>query len=70
MAYQRSNYLQKAAYIIGVYKAIKEVDKPDTRIIKHEFPKYGIFISYRQWMNIKGMKPSEYAANQLNLFAS
>lgn len=70
MAYQRSNYLKKAAHIISVYKAIKESDKPDTRIVSQEFPKHGIFIGYRQWMNIKGMKPSEYAPNQLNLFAS
>ena len=69
MAYTRTNYLKKAAHIIAIYKSIKEPDKPDTRIVAHDFPAHNIFISYRQWMNIKGMKPSEYAPSQLALFA-
>lgn len=53
---------------MGVYKSVKETDVPDTRILRSHFPKHGIFISYRQWMNIKGMKPSEYKQVQLSLF--
>lgn len=69
MAYNRKNYVLNVQRIVAIYNQLKELDKPDTRIVLHEFPKYGIYISYRQWMNIKGMKPSEYAQNQLNLFA-
>jgi hypothetical protein len=50
-----------------IYTAAKERDIPDTRILRSEFPKHGIFISYRQWMNLKGLKPSEYK-EQLSLF--
>lgn len=51
-----------------VYREAKERDVPDTRILRTVFPENKIYISYRQWMNIKGMKPSEYQQNQLSLF--
>lgn len=75
MAYQRTNHLRRIAHIIAVYNSIKEPDKPDTVIIDREFPKHGIYISYRRWMQIKSMKPSDYCLDQLsvkgqlNLFA-
>jgi len=68
MAYHRNNYLKSVNYMMGVYQSVKESDVPDTRIIRNIFPKHGIYISYRQWMNIKGMKPSEYKQSQLSLF--
>lgn len=55
MAYNRKNYLKRARYIIDIYKAHKQSDVPDSRIVRTVFPKYNIHISYRQWMNIKGM---------------
>lgn len=55
MAYNRKNYLKNALYIFSVYRKIKEHDIPDTYILRHEFPKHGIFISYRTWMNIKSL---------------
>lgn len=60
MTYNKKNYLKNIRFILSVYKAIKERDIPDTYILRHEFPKYGIFISYRTWMNIKksGLKPN------------
>lgn len=60
MAYTRENHLRQVQYMMSVYKQVKEADIPDTRIVSKIFPRYNIFISYRQWMNIKGMKPSEY----------
>lgn len=63
------NYSKRIQYILEVYERYKEEDVPDTRIVQHVFPKYGIYISYRQWMNIKGMRPSEYGVRlQLSLF--
>jgi len=59
MAYNRKNYLKNIRLILSVYKTVKQHDIPDTFIVKHEFPKYGIFISYRTWMNIKAMKDPE-----------
>ncbi len=56
MAYNRKNYYKKARRIVEVYKQYKQEDVPDTRIVRHYFPKHGIFITYRQWMNIKGMR--------------
>lgn len=67
MAYNRTNYLRSVNHMVTIYNSVKERDKPDTQIIKNVFPKHGIYISYRQWMNIKSMKPSEYK-QQLNLF--
>lgn len=68
MAYNRNNYSRRVQYIREVYSKAKERDIPDTRILKHVFPTHGIYLSYRQWMNIKGMKPSEYNS-QLMLFS-
>jgi len=59
MAYNRNNYAKRVHYIREVYSKAKERDIPDTRILKHIFPSHGIHISYRQWMNIKGLKPSD-----------
>lgn len=55
MAYNRSNYIKRARHIIDIYNAHKHEDIPDSRIVRNIFPKYNIFITYRQWMNIKGM---------------
>lgn len=68
MAYNSTNKLKSFQHIIDEYNAIKQEDIPDTFIIKKEFPKKGIFISYRKWMYIKGMKPSDLDHNQLTLF--
>ncbi len=57
---RQSNHLKRAAFIVGIYKAVKERDKPDTFIVRTVFPLHGIYISYRRWMDIKAMKPSEY----------
>lgn len=55
MAYNRENYLKKAAFIVSVYNMYKDQGMVhDTKIIKNQFPKHGIHIKYRQWMNIKG----------------
>lgn len=66
MAYNRTNYLKTVNYIVDIYNKAKERDKPDTQILRYVFPQHGIYISYRQWMNIKSMKPSEY--RQATLF--
>lgn len=68
MAYHRRNHLKYVEYVMQVYHTAKERDIPDTRIVRHVFPKHGIFISYRQFMNLKAMKPSEYRTAQLRLF--
>lgn len=59
MAYNKQNKNRQIKYILDVYKLLKQSDIPDTRIVKNQFPKHGIFISYRKWKYIKGMKPSE-----------
>lgn len=70
MAYNRINHIKKIALIVEVYKSLKDLDKPDSRIVAQEFPKHGIFICYRTWMAYKAMKPSEYSdQQQLSLFA-
>lgn len=56
MAYHKKNYYKKVRKIVEVYLKHKFEDVPDTFIVKTIFPKNEIFISYRQWMNIKGMK--------------
>ena len=56
MAYNKNNYYKRIRFIIAVYNSIKHEDIPDTKIIAKEFPKHGINISYRQWMNLKGAK--------------
>jgi hypothetical protein len=70
MAYSRENYLRGVRFIVDVYNMIKQHDIPDTKILKYEFPKHGIFISYRTWMDIKNMKTTELQpdSNQLQLF--
>lgn len=55
MAYNRRNYLKNALFIFSVYREVKQHDIPDTYILRNEFPKHGIFISYRTWMNIKNL---------------
>jgi hypothetical protein len=71
MAYNRNNYLKYVCRIVELYQEHKEADKPDTYILRHVFPKHGIYISYRKWMYIKSMKPSEYKQPecQIRLFA-
>jgi hypothetical protein len=59
VAYNRKNYLKTVRHITEVYASVKETDVPDSKIIRHEFPKRGIYISYRTWMNIKNMKQSD-----------
>lgn len=54
--------------IIEVYKDSKQADIPDTFNVNKVFPKFYIFISYRQWMRIKDLKPSELQVPQLSLF--
>lgn len=56
MSYNKTNYYKRARFIIQVYNSVKNPDLPDTRIVANLFPKHGINISYRQWMNIKGTK--------------
>ncbi|WP_076554130.1 hypothetical protein [Chryseobacterium ureilyticum] len=69
MAYNRNNYIKRAKYIISVYNQYKHADVPDTRILNNYFPQHNIFISYRQWMNIKGMVfPTQETEQQLTLF--
>lgn len=59
MAYNRINHCKRVARIIEIYGRLKETDKPDSEIVRNQFPKAGVYISYRTWMNIKGMKQSE-----------
>jgi hypothetical protein len=62
MAYNKKNYNKRARFIIEVYNGAKNPDIPDTKIVARIFPKHGINISYRQWMNIKGLAiPKEKA---------
>ena len=70
MAYNSKNKHRQYLRIIEIYKAHKQEDIPDTFIVSKIFPKHNIFISYRTWNNIKGMKPSDLRAkdNQLSLF--
>lgn len=59
MAYNNTNHLRKTRFIVDTYVSIKNEDIPDTYILKNEFPKHGIYISYRTWMNIKNMKNNQ-----------
>lgn len=71
MAYNAGNKLKHFQHVVEVYNSIKQEDIPDTKIVRVEMPKRGIFISYRKWMYIKGMKPSEMDnSSQLSLFES
>ena len=54
--YNNRNYYKWVRYVREIYFKYKYEDVPDTRIVKHKFPIHGIFINYRQWMNIKGMR--------------
>lgn len=56
MAYNPTNRIRNINKIIAVYAEHKQYDVPDTRIVKNIFPKHGIHISYRSWMNIKNMR--------------
>lgn len=67
MAYNRNNYLKQVRYIISVYHDVKKEHLPDTYIVRVEFPKKEIYISYRKWMMIKGMKKSDTTA-QMTMF--
>lgn len=68
MAYNRKNYYKRAQFIIDVYKTAKHADVPDTKIVRVEFPKHNIHISYRQWMNLKGLVIPKQNTSQLQLF--
>lgn len=68
MAYNSNNYLKSVRYITSVYADVKEVDVPDTFIVRHEFPKKGIYISYRTWMNMKNIKENTLPKTQPELF--
>ena len=77
MAYNSRNKLKQYKRIIAIYNDVKQEDIPDTYIVKNVFPKYGVFISYRTWAHIKGLKPSdleykpdvqEQNQNQLSMF--
>ena len=68
MAYNSKNKKRQYRYIIDVYKQHKQDDIPDTFIVEKVFPKHNIFISYRTWNTIKGLKPSVLQNNQLSLF--
>lgn len=61
------NYSGRVRYILSIYNKYKQEDIPDTRIVRNIFPRYGIFISYRQWMNIKGLRPSQYDKSRMQL---
>ncbi len=69
MAYNRNNYFKRARYIIAIYNDAKHADVPDTKIVRTIFPKHNIYLTYRQWMNIKGAIIPRQDTNQLNLFA-
>ena len=68
MAYNRNNYYKRARYIIEIYNGAKHADVPDTTIVRNVFPKYNIHLTYRQWMNIKGLVIPKPTTNQLNMF--
>ncbi len=69
MSYNRRNYLKTARFIVEIYKQYKHPDVPDTDIVRLHFPKHNIHISYRQWMNIKGIViPKEITEKQLSFF--
>lgn len=70
MAYNKKNYNKRAQFIIDVYKSAKHDDVPDTKIVRTVFPKFNIFISYRQWMNIKGTPIPKQQQSQLSLFTA
>lgn len=56
---KHANKKARYKYILTVYQSVKQSDIPDTQIVRNIFPKHGIFISYRNWTRIKGLKPSQ-----------
>jgi hypothetical protein len=70
MAYNKKNYNKRAQFIIEVYKNAKHSDVPDTKIVRTVFPKFNIYLSYRQWMNIKGTPIPKESQTQLSLFGA
>lgn len=62
------NKRRQYRYILKVYREIKQEDIPDTYIVERVFPKYHIYISYRQWSRIKGTPPVRYVETQLSIF--
>lgn len=68
MAYNRNNYYKTASYIISIYNEAKQPDVPDTTIVRNVFPKHNIHITYRQWMNIKGLAIPKQQTIQLSMF--
>jgi hypothetical protein len=71
MAYSDAYHKRRVAYIMDVYSREKHYDIPDSFIVARVFPKYGIFISYSQFMNYKGNRSRPLAAvpnNVLTLF--
>jgi hypothetical protein len=70
MAYNSHNYNKWALQVIKIYKSLKTDDIPDSVIVRREFPKFNIYLSYRQWMNIKGRPMrKEQPTNQLDIFS-
>ncbi len=65
MAYHGNNQKKRNQKILEVYQQVKKDHLPDTYIVRVEFPKYDIYISYRTWNNIKNMKPSELEITDL-----
>jgi hypothetical protein len=53
MAYNSNNHNKFVQKAINVYKLFENSDRPDTYIVRKEFPKFGIHITYRTWMNFK-----------------
>lgn len=69
VAYNRNNHKKRVAYIVSVYNDHKHHDVPDTYILRNVFPKFNIYLSYRQWMNYKNMPAREVQnTGQLRLF--
>jgi len=64
------NHIKRIRYVNEVYQQHKEIDVPDTKILRTVFPKHNIFISYRQWMRYKSMPMKALQPlNQLSLFS-
>jgi hypothetical protein len=65
----RENHIKRIRYANEIYQQHKEIDVPDTKILRTVFPKYNIFISYRQWMRYKNIPMKNLRPfNQLSLF--
>jgi len=69
MAYTNENHKKRVRYILRVYQEHKHHDVTDTFILKNVFPKFNIYLSYRQWMNYKNIKINDLQPlQQLALF--